>query len=147
MQVYMTYMYNHEDIPHNTNTPGTYRPSSNLSQTELDLQGARGVYQHFHKPHNDHTRYLTVASPTDRAAYRDLPRKLPPPWDGQVSTAKRPTSAPPSRPGYASPTKHKVDIGNATLLDNMTTLTGEHNKATPAHTHTHCALLGKVKAC
>lgn len=125
----MTYIYRHQDVP-TTDPSGTYRPATNITQTELDLQGAKGVYQHFHRPCNDHTRYLVVASPTDRAAYRDMPRMLPPPWDGQMSTVKRPGSAPHTRPHSASatPTKQKINIGDATLLDNMTTLTGKPRK-------------------
>lgn len=38
------------------------------------LQGAKGVYSHFHRPFNDHSRYLAVASEV-----RDLtsPARLP----------------------------------------------------------------------
>ena len=85
-QVYMTYtMRNPMDLASgldNGRATGTYRPSSQLTATEIDLQAGKGIYQHFHAPFNDHSRFLTCASPADRAAYRDLPRMAPPPWDG-----------------------------------------------------------------
>ncbi|PNW86258.1 hypothetical protein CHLRE_02g079005v5 [Chlamydomonas reinhardtii] len=135
--VYMTYITNH-NTPLGPATPGRstspYRPATGLTHTDLQLQGAKGVYSHFHRPFNDHSRYLAVASETDRAAYRDAPRLAPPPWDGSPpgqDRSQRPFTAPGSGRRYGSPGGYAgadvgaaVDVGEATLLDNMTTRTG-----------------------
>ena len=82
--VYMTYMYNQ---PHpgaasiGTSSVKPYRPATQMSQTEHDLAGAKGVDQHFQSPCNDHNRFLAVVPECERAAYRDIRRMLPPPFD------------------------------------------------------------------
>ncbi|KAG2491499.1 hypothetical protein HYH03_010077 [Edaphochlamys debaryana] len=137
--VYMTYIFNHNQglppSPYHDSQP--YRPATGLTHTELQLESSRGVYQHFHRPFNDHSRFLAVATPVEKAACRDTPRLAPPPWDGSTqewdrASGRRPGSAPASgrrRTGSAGgspagPTGQPLELGGATLLDNMTTQTG-----------------------
>ncbi|GFR49505.1 hypothetical protein Agub_g11543 [Astrephomene gubernaculifera] len=92
--------------------PVPYHPNTTIPESDQQLDGSRGVYQHFHRPFNDHSRFLITASPQARAAYRDSPRLAPPPWDGSTLDAdpattttapRRPSSAPPGgRPSAVS---------------------------------------------
>ncbi|GIL68463.1 hypothetical protein Vafri_21739 [Volvox africanus] len=146
--VYMSYITRHHaevqhPSPQRTSPP--FRPFSGLTYTDQQLQGSRTVYPHFHRPFNDHSRYLAVASGVDRSVYRDLPRLPPPPWDGSMDFeegdqqqygegSRRPVSAPGTGPPApsgismrqqqaASPTL-RLDLRCITLADNMITSTG-----------------------
>lgn len=80
--VYLSYIYNHLSPTADPPSIGRpYQPSSQLSRTELDLEGARGVYEHFHTPWNQHNRFLVAVPDTDKYAYRDLERRAPHPFD------------------------------------------------------------------
>ncbi|GFH27729.1 uncharacterized protein HaLaN_26101 [Haematococcus lacustris] len=46
--------------PSNSRSPA-YQPTTQLSSTELELQGARGTYDHFHAPWNQHNKFLASA--------------------------------------------------------------------------------------
>ena len=46
-----------------------------------NLQFARGVYDHFHAPTNDHNRFLAAVHDEFKQAYRPLERMAPPPFD------------------------------------------------------------------
>ncbi|GLC33745.1 hypothetical protein PLESTB_000111300 [Pleodorina starrii] len=147
--VYMSYITRHHQevqhpSPHRSSSP--FRPLSGLTYTDQQLQGSRSVYPHFHRPFNDHSRYLAVASGADRGVYRDLPRLPPPPWDGtnpadDTAAPRRPLSAPPPTGGRgnsgdsSSGSPHggvsggatpnlRLDLRGVTLTDNMTTPTG-----------------------
>ncbi|GIL89118.1 hypothetical protein Vretimale_16143 [Volvox reticuliferus] len=145
--VYMSYITRHHaevQHPSQQRASSPFRPFSGLTYTDQQLQGSRAVYPHFHRPFNDHSRYLAVASGVDRSVYRDLPRLPPPPWDGSMDAEesdrqqygggpRRPVSAPPpDRVGSnismqqqqaASPTL-RLDLRGITLADNMVTTTG-----------------------
>jgi hypothetical protein len=58
-----------------------YRPATQLTQTDLDLAGGKGVCQHFQAPCNDHNRFLCSVPEFDRSAYRDIKRMQQPPFD------------------------------------------------------------------
>lgn len=66
--VYMSYIYEHPepisqpaavDVYMHSTTGSPYRPSTHLTQAELDLQSTKGVYEHFHAPWNQHNRFLS----------------------------------------------------------------------------------------
>ncbi|MEW5315569.1 MAG: hypothetical protein WDW38_006989 [Sanguina aurantia] len=89
------------------------QPATNMSKFEGDLSHARSNYEHFHMPNNESNRFLSSAAPTDRAAYRDIPRKAP--YPHTAGTSARPSSAQnspaasrdssPARPSSPSRTK------------------------------------------
>ncbi|KAF5832209.1 hypothetical protein DUNSADRAFT_11993 [Dunaliella salina] len=58
-----------------------YQPLSHMSQHEMDLRAAKGVYEHFHVPWNTNSKYLSSVNKADLAACRDIPRRTPPPFD------------------------------------------------------------------
>ncbi|KAJ9521455.1 hypothetical protein QJQ45_008759 [Haematococcus lacustris] len=105
-----------------------YQPTTQLSSTELELQGARGTYDHFHAPWNQHNKFLASARASDRAAYRDIPRMPPPPFDKSGRSSMRPASAPrPRTAGSSSPGRpapRPLGAAPTSLLDNMVTFTG-----------------------
>lgn len=100
--VYMSYLHsqNHPAVHHQNASPTStkpYQPSSNLTNVELDMEGAKGVYQHFHSPRNDHNRFMAGQTKEEiEAATLHRERMPPPPFDnGRPSI--RPASAPGSR--------------------------------------------------
>ncbi|GAX73160.1 hypothetical protein CEUSTIGMA_g613.t1 [Chlamydomonas eustigma] len=94
---YMTYMYEHPQPGANSagslRSSSTYRPTTHLSQTYLDMQGGRSIYQHFHAPWNQHNKFLAEAKEVDRSSYRDIRRMPPPPFDNPEQPSVRPSSA------------------------------------------------------
>lgn len=50
-----------------------------LTQTDLQLENAKGIMQHFHAPANSHNRFLASLTQQERAILRDFER--PPPYN------------------------------------------------------------------
>lgn len=102
--VYMTYLHsqNHPGVENQrataTATSKPYQPSTNLSNVELDMEGAKGIYQHFHSPRNDHNRFMAGSTKEDiEASTLHRERMPPPPFDMSGRPSIRPASAPGTR--------------------------------------------------
>ena len=90
---YLSYIFN-LPTPHSNGPvprPRPHQPASQLTCAELELQGKRGVYEHFHAPYNDYNRFLAKHHWIEGSGltatvphYIDRERMPPHPWD-QVS--------------------------------------------------------------
>ena len=111
----MSYLHseNHPAVNHQKHGTSTrpYQPSSNLSYVELDMEGAKGIYEHFHSPQsgNQHNRFMAGATKADiEASTLHRERMPPPPFD----QSGRPSIRPASAPGTRRTTQHAQGTGN-----------------------------------